>query len=753
MLQRLRAFAQTTTYLGVVVIAGIWGGVLFLTHEEHHRAYEEGVRQGSNLARVFEQFIERVIGGADSGLLALRESYRHDPQNFDLAGQVSRTQFQNNMVMQFAIVGPDGRVVHSSIRPVRTAESVGDREYFRFHANSTIDELHISAPLVGRMSGRLIFLLTRRLTAPDGSFGGIIQASFDIRQLERFYNAVDVGRGGVISLVGLDGIIRARSGHNPVAKEYVGRSIGGAKVFSLYRQSPAGSYWNSENATQQFEGISRLISYQAVEGFPLIAVVGQAEVDIFRQSRLMAHKYYLIALVLTAAVLVVVGIGAAQKRAETQIVYMARHDSLTGIANRAVLLERMEDALALLRRRGDAFAVFMLDLDQFKTINDSLGHPVGDELLRVAAVRLSACVRETDTVARLGGDEFAILAVVEGDQREAAIVTANRLLAAIAAPCDLDGHHLEMRTSIGIALAPEHGIAVDELLKNADLAMYKAKSEGRNTYRFFEAAMGTEARIRRTLQIGLRDALTNQELELHYHPIIDVKSGEIASVEALVRWRHPQHGIIAPGEFIPLAEETGLIGSIGEWVLRQACADAVRWPSHIKVSVNLSPVQFRMTNPVEIVCGALTDSGLAPERLELEITESVLMHRNAENAATLHQLRSMGVSIVLDDFGTGYSSLSYLRMFPFDKIKIDRSFVNELSMNADCASIVSAVAGLGRSLHVATVAEGIETEDQLMLVRAAGCTYAQGFLFARPCPAAELRFQQFREARQKGEAA
>ena len=439
----------------------------------------------------------------------------------------------------------------------------------------------------------------------------------------------------------------------------------------------------------------------------------------------------------------------AQKRAETQIAYMARHDGLTGIANRAVLREKMEEALARLRRRGDAFTIFMLDLDLFKTINDSLGHPVGDELLKAVAGRLSACMRETDTVARLGGDEFAILATADGDQREAAIATANRLLEAVATPYDIDGHHIDIGTSIGIALAPEHGVDVDQLVKNADLALYKSKSEGRDVYRFFDDAMGIEACTRRALQIDLRNALTNDEFELHYHPIVDIKTREIASIEALIRWRHPQRGLIAPGDFIALAEETGLINPIGEWVLRTACSEAVNWPSHIKVSVNLSPVQFRKTSQVDIFCKALTDSGLPPERLEVEITESVLMEGSEENVETLRQLRSIGISIVLDDFGTGYSSLSYLRMFPFDKIKIDRSFVHELSKNADCASIVSAVASLGRSLRIGTVAEGIETEDQLVLVRAAGCTHAQGFLFGRPCPAAELKFRRFRQRKQK----
>jgi diguanylate cyclase (GGDEF)-like protein/PAS domain S-box-containing protein len=432
----------------------------------------------------------------------------------------------------------------------------------------------------------------------------------------------------------------------------------------------------------------------------------------------------------------------AQKRAEAQVAYTARHDSLTNIANRAVLLENMEEALARLRRHGDAFSILMLDLDLFKTINDSLGHPVGDKLLQEVAVRLSRCMRETDTVARLGGDEFAVLATGDGDQREAAIVMSSNLIETVSRPYDIDGHRIEVGTSIGMALAPEHGTDADQLIKNADLALYKAKSEGRNTCRFFEEALALEAGTRRALQIDLRRALANEEFELHYQPIVDLTTGEIESVEALVRWQHPLRGTIFPGDFVPLAEETGLINPIGEWVLCRACSDATNWPGHIKVSVNLSPVQFRNANPVDLFCRALTTSGLSPERLEVEITESVLLRGNAENIETLHQLQLLGISVVLDDFGIGYSSLGYLRMFHFDKMKIDRSFVRELSSNADCAAIVSAIASLGRSLHISAVAEGVETEDQLVLVRAAGCTLAQGFLFGRPVPASEFNFDR-----------
>ena len=429
----------------------------------------------------------------------------------------------------------------------------------------------------------------------------------------------------------------------------------------------------------------------------------------------------------------------AQKRAEARVVYLARHDGLTGLANRAVLREKMEEGLAHLRRRGEGLAVFMLDLDHFKMVNDTLGHPVGDQLLKMVARRLSNCVRETDTLARLGGDEFAIILATASDPRADATVVAKRILVAIAKPYEIDGHHVEIGTSLGIALAPAHGTDVDQLIKNADLALYKSKSEGRNAYCFFDNSMGVEADSRRALQSDLRNALANNEFELHYQPIVDIGSRAVESIEALLRWRHPQNGVMRPAAFMAVAEESGLINSIGEWVLHRACNDAVGWPSHIKVSVNLSPIQFRRASAVEIMSRVLRSSGLPPERLEVEVTESVFMQGSAENIETLRQLRELGISIVLDDFGTGNSSLSYLRMFPFDRIKIDRSFTCDLADNADCASIVAAVANLGRSLQIDTVAEGIETEDQLALVRAAGCTHAQGYLFGRPCLAADLR--------------
>jgi diguanylate cyclase (GGDEF)-like protein len=425
------------------------------------------------------------------------------------------------------------------------------------------------------------------------------------------------------------------------------------------------------------------------------------------------------------------------QRAQDQISHMARHDALTNLPNRTLFREELERAL-LLAKPGSQIAVLCLDLDHFKKINDSLGHPIGDALLKEAASRLRACIGPADTVARLGGDEFAI--VQFGNHSDPSIISAlaSRIVDAVAAPYDIDGQHLVIGVSIGISLAPDDGDNPVELLKNADLALYRAKADGRGTYRFFEAGMDARAQARRVLEQDLRLALKRSEFEVHYQPIRDIASEEIVVCEALVRWRHPQRGLVAPNHFIPLAEETGLIVPLGAWVLQQACREAVLW-SKACVAVNLSPVQFRNTDLLGTVRAVLKETGLPAHRLELEITESVLLQNSETTRGILHELRALGVKISLDDFGTGYSSLSYLRSFPFDKIKIDRSFVNELATRQDSLAIIRAVTGLGNSLGIATTAEGVETDAQLEMLSREGCTQAQGFLISKPRPIAEVR--------------
>ena len=437
------------------------------------------------------------------------------------------------------------------------------------------------------------------------------------------------------------------------------------------------------------------------------------------------------------AILVAVVDVTEQRQAEARIAYMAHHDALTDLPNRVMFHQRLTEGLARLQRNGHALAVHCLDLDHFKDVNDTLGHPIGDELLKAVAQRLANCLRDSDMVARLGGDEFAVVQCPLDDPHEASNL-ANRLIEVISKPYQVHGHEFVVGASIGIALAPGDGDAPDALLRNADMALYRAKAEGRGTAHFFEAEMDRRIQARRMLELDLRKAFSNGEFELYYQPLVNLRTNAVSGFEALLRWRHPERGLVAPGEFIPLTEEIGLIVPLGEWVLREACAQAAKWPEPLKVAVNLSPAQFRNRGVVNAVLTALAHSRLPASRLELEITESVLLGESEANLATLHQLREIGVRISMDDFGTGYSSLSYLRSFPFDKIKIDRSFVSELTERPDCLAIIRAVAGLGTSLGIATTAEGVETPEQLAQVRAEGCTEVQGYLFSAPRPAAEL---------------
>jgi diguanylate cyclase (GGDEF)-like protein/PAS domain S-box-containing protein len=419
-----------------------------------------------------------------------------------------------------------------------------------------------------------------------------------------------------------------------------------------------------------------------------------------------------------------------RRRAEKRIAHMARHDALTDLPNRVLLRERLAHAV-LEVNRGKRVAVLYLDLDRFKTVNDTLGHPIGDELLKAVSDRLRRCVGEADTVARVGGDEFAIIQPDIGGPNDAATL-ARVICDAVKAPYELGGHAVIADVSIGISLAPDDCAEATALLKNADMALYRAKADGRGTYRFFEPEMDARMRGRRTLELALRKALPNDQFELHYQPLLNLERNGVTSCEALLRWHHPEQGTIPPAEFIPIAEEIGLITQLGEWVIRRACGDAATWPDHIKVAVNLSPTQLTSQNLVAVVMNALASSGLAAGRLELEITEAVLMRNTEMTLAVLHQLRSLGVRISLDDFGTGYSSLSYLRSFPFDKIKIDRCFIKGLTNGEESVAIVRAVSDLAASLNMATTAEGVETQAQLDQVRMLGCTEIQGFFFSRP---------------------
>jgi diguanylate cyclase (GGDEF)-like protein len=423
----------------------------------------------------------------------------------------------------------------------------------------------------------------------------------------------------------------------------------------------------------------------------------------------------------------------ALRQALERVAYLASHDPLTGLPNRALFHDRLERALVGQRAEDGQAAVLCIDLDHFKDVNDTLGHAAGDRLLQQVTQRLQGCLRRSDTLARLGGDEFAILRPGVADS-DGITALARRIVAVMAEPVDLDGQEVQVGASVGVALATAGDSG--QLLQNADLALYRAKAEGRGTVRFFADEMNVRLRQRKALEHDLRRALAESQLELHYQPQIDLDELRVVGVEALLRWNHPERGMVPPSNFVPLAEETGLILPLGEWVLRTACARAGAWPG-LRLAINLSPAQFRQAGLAELVARTLRETGLEPSRLELEITEGVLLHDTEATLATLAALRSLGVRIAMDDFGTGYSSLSYLRRFPFDKIKIDRSFVAHLGA-PDADAIVRAIISLGRALGMRANAEGVETAEQAARLRAEGCEEVQGFHFGRPVPPAVI---------------
>jgi diguanylate cyclase (GGDEF)-like protein len=425
-----------------------------------------------------------------------------------------------------------------------------------------------------------------------------------------------------------------------------------------------------------------------------------------------------------------------QREAEARIEHMAHHDALTGLPNRVLFQAQLEHALRW-QGRGGQVAVLFIDLDNFKNINDTLGHQVGDSLLKAVAARLEDCVRGSDVVARLGGDEFVIIQTELDDPADAANL-ATRVREAILDSCEIADHNIVVDASIGIALSPDDGTDPHELIKNADLALFGAKASGRGTYRFFEQAMDQRMLERHELELELRKALVAGEFEVHFQPLVNLETGRIGCCEALLRWNHPERGYIPPDRFIHLAEETGLITRIGDWVIRTACHEAAKWSEHVMLAINISPVQFRSQHLIDVVTHSLAASGLSPQRLELEITEAILLENTEATLAILEQFHHLGVRIAMDDFGTGYSSLSYLQKFPFDKIKIDGSFIQGLSESEESSAIVRAVAGLAKSFHMTTTAEGVETDEQLRIVTELGCTEMQGHLFSRACSAADL---------------
>jgi diguanylate cyclase (GGDEF)-like protein len=671
-----------------------------------------------------------------------------------------------------AAIDADGKLLNSSRSWPTPDVNVADRDYFKILKSDPGRTTVISEPVLNRVDGGWTMFFARKVTGAEGEFLGAILSAVQLKYFENLYDAVANGDDIAIGLFRRDGVLLARYPH--VAR-VVGQSFARLGPFKEMEATGATSLIRRQNG--QIDGLERLLVAQALAQYPMVVTVLTPVQSILADWRKQA-AYLIVAAVILELVMMSVGLlmlrqlrdqrtlaealsaaaGAetAQRNAEAQllvaherersdcerrlaeakIMHMARHDALTGLPNRVLFHDRLDEAMAR-SRRGEPCAVLFLDLDHFKAVNDTLGHPIGDLLLQEVTRRLQDQLRETDTVARLGGDEFAIVQS-STEQPEAVTALAVRLIQVLSAPYEIQGHQVMIGTSIGIALVPADGDDADQLLKNADLALYRAKAEGRGRYTFFEPAMNTLMQARRILELDLRKAFVAGEFAVFYQPLMNLKTRQVTGFEALVRWHHPQRGLVPPAEFVPLAEEIGLIIPLGNWILRQACQDAVSWPGRPKIAVNLSPMQVSSRTLIEDVAAALHETGLEPDRLELEITETVMLEDTDAVLATLHRLRKLGVSIAMDDFGTGYSSLSYLRRFPFSKVKIDRCFIEGLGQGGDCDTIVAAVSDLCNRLGMATTAEGVETEEQLQLLRSGTCTEAQGYVFSEPRPAAEV---------------
>ncbi len=664
----------------------------------------------------------------DSRLVVCNDTYT---KMYKLPGELTRPGTPFDDIVAHRI---DNRIIKGDARHLLTALSA----MFDTSKTSRVDE---------HTDGRLV-----RITRQALQGGGWVSTHEDITEQQRAAHELDETKrflDSIIENIPISVIVKDAKTLKFVLVN---------RAFEMMHDTPRSRFlghsvletFNSDDAARiQAHDLEALAAPDGI-------VFGEQEVDSpKRGKRIQATSRIVLRDGAGEAKYIVVVIDDITERRKTdqRIAFLAHHDALTGLANRAALTQKIEDAAARQRRRQEPFSVLLLDLDRFKQVNDTLGHPAGDTLLTDVAARLNGLIRETDTLARLGGDEFAIVQAGEANQREAAAALANRIIEALGRPFDIEGADINIGTSIGIALAPEHDTSSDNLLKMADLALYRAKSGGGSGYRFFDPEMSELASARHETEVELRRAIAQNELVLHYQPILDTKTRRICGAEALVRWRHPTKGLIFPDKFIPLAEETGLITQIGEWVLNAACAEAVTWPVDIKVAVNLSLVQFRKSDLSGTVMRALAASGLPPDRLELEITETALIESAAECLPALRHFKSIGITIVLDDFGTGYSSLSQLAMFPFDKIKIDKSFTQNLTKRSECAAIISATLTLAENLNIATTAEGVETVDQYRILRLAGVTCLQGYLFKRPGPAAELDFTQVYDGGGKIDAA
>jgi diguanylate cyclase (GGDEF)-like protein len=740
-LPKLVAERRGSAILGVAIIAMLWGGIFLKYGQDSRGDLKDAERTSQSFSMVFEESVLRSIDELDNMLFYLRRNIEARKGTTDYNEILHSTDIPGDIVVQVSIIDAQGIMRASTAGPQPAPPvDLSDREHFRAQLESNEDRLFISKPLIGRVSGKWSVQLSRRFLNADGTFGGVIVVSLDPEHFTKFYRKVDLASSGSISLIGDDGVIRSAGGQSGNVR--MGQDIRGTEAFDRMQSGVNSVLEEPDTSTGQL----RLVALRKVRGQPLWVSVSLDKNEVLASSladlRNGCIALALLTLVLLAAMELIFRTEAGARQKSEQLARLASEDSLTGLLNRRGFRTALVDIQSQDRAQTETpnqvgYAVLFLDLDRFKIINDTLGHRIGDLLLQETAKRLRLALRSTDVLARLGGDEFAVIARYV-KTRAALDELANSLIKAIREPFELSGYRVRTTISIGIAVSPTDGEDADELVVAADLALYAAKERSRDGHQFYETSMTRELADRRQIEIDLREAIEHNELELYYQPIVNLADSNITGFEALLRWNHRIKGFVPPSDFVPVAEDTGMMPGLGEWALVEACSKIAKLPGDMTLAVNLSPVQFSAPDLVDIVQRALIMSGLAANRLELEITERLLLENNDQTLSMLRRLRQLGVRIALDDFGTGYSALSYLRKFPLDKLKIDRSFVTDIATRSDQVAIIQAVLSIARALGMSVTAEGVETAIQRDFLKALGCDNAQGYLFSRPVPFGDI---------------
>ena len=723
---------------GALIVLLLWAGVFYkdLADRSGARRFTEQTEQA--YAIMFEENVLRAIGEIDKTLLYVRRLLEsHDPSEV-YRSLATTKDLLSDIIVQVAILDNHGIMRATNVGPQPPQpKDLSDRAHFKAHQTDPDDFLYIGQPLIGRASDRMSVQFSRRFSGADGGFGGVVVASLDPYHFAGFLDKMNIGSRAAITLIGDDGVVRADSG--PDDGIGLGASISKTPIYPILRTGRDGTF---EIKGEGGHG-DRFVTLRKVDGQPLWVMVSESADKVYHDAERSSVVDSAVALLLTLLIVSVAEklrrMAAQRREAEIEVGRLARHDPLTGLPNRRMFTAKLDEVVESVRRPtgGEHCAVFLLDLDSFKSINDTLGHGTGDALLVETSRRLAGVLEPDFLLARLGGDEFAVVVPRIASRRDASAL-ADLMARAAAEPIDIEENRVVASISIGIAIGPKDGDTAKDLLIAADLSLYAAKSGARGGYMHFEPAMKDRLTDRRRLEQDLRAAIQNRDLSLHYQPTISLTTGRIVGFEALARWRHPSRGDIPPSVFIGTAEETGLIVGLGRWALEEACSAVATWPQDIRVSVNLSPLQLADPDLVEFVASTLSRASVDARRLEIEITEQTLLDDSPHNRRVLGDLKALGLTIAMDDFGTGYSSLNYLQEFPFDRVKVDRSFVSKLGRDPRQTALVRAVMEIAREFGMATTAEGVETTEQRDALAALGCNDAQGYLFAKALPGPDV---------------